>query len=254
MLERFRLDGRVAVITGGGGGLGSLAARTFAGAGADVVLLGRNAGKLDAAAAEVRQAGGSATVIHADVTSRADLEKAAQRVAADFGGADILFNNAGITSPRLLLDTEPDEWQSLIDVNVTGTYLTTRAFAPAMIAKGGGRIVNMGSILSARGMANRVAYCTTKAAVANMAAALAFELGPHGVTVNTLAPTVIVTDLNREAVKTQPELYEGVVRRTALGRLGQPEDLSGALLLLASDAGAFITGQTIFVDGGYTAG
>ena len=254
MLERFRLDGKVAVITGGGGGLGSLAARTFAGAGADVVLLGRNAGKLDAAAAEVRQAGSSATVIQADVTSRADLEKAAQRVAADFAGADILFNNAGITSPRLLLDTEPDEWQSLIDVNVTGTYLTTRAFAPAMIAKGGGRIVNMGSILSARGMANRVAYCTTKAAVANMAAALAFELGPHGVTVNTLAPTVIVTDLNREAVKTQPELYEGVVRRTALGRLGQPEDLSGALLLLASDAGAFITGQTIFVDGGYTAG
>ncbi|MDX5360366.1 MAG: SDR family oxidoreductase, partial [Alphaproteobacteria bacterium] len=212
------------------------------------------AGKLDAAAAEGRQTGSSATVIQADVTSRADLEQAARRVAADFAGADILFNNAGITSPRLLLDTEPDEWQSLIDVNVTGTYLTTRAFAPAMIAKGGGRIVNMGSILSARGMANRVAYCTTKAAVANMAAALAFELGPHGVTVNTLAPTVIVTDLNREAVKTQPELYEGVVRRTALGRLGQPEDLSGALLLLASDAGAFITGQTIFVDGGYTAG
>ncbi|MDX5360710.1 MAG: SDR family NAD(P)-dependent oxidoreductase, partial [Alphaproteobacteria bacterium] len=112
MLERFRLDGKVAVITGGGGGLGSLAARTFAGAGADVVLLGRNAGKLDAAAAEVRQAGCSATVIHADVTSGADLEKAAQRVAADFGGADILFNNAGITSPRLMLDTEPDEWQS----------------------------------------------------------------------------------------------------------------------------------------------
>jgi NAD(P)-dependent dehydrogenase (short-subunit alcohol dehydrogenase family) len=254
MLEKFRLDDRVAVITGGGGGLGSLAARTFASVGADVALLGRNVAKLEAAANIVRELGRKAHVIQADVSDPDSLTDAAKVLEEAAGRVDILFNNAGVTSTKTLLDTDPADWQALMDVNVTGTFLTIRAFAPAMIRGGGGRIINMGSILSARGMANRVAYSATKAAVANMASALAFELGPNGITVNTLAPTVIVTDLNREAVRTQPELYESVVRRTAVGRLGEPEDLEGALLLLASDAGAFITGQTIFVDGGYTAG
>ncbi|MEJ8571594.1 SDR family NAD(P)-dependent oxidoreductase [Microbaculum marinum] len=254
MLERFRLDDRVAVVTGGGGGLGSLAAQAFASAGADVALVGRNVGKLEETAGVVRDCGRAAHVIQADVTDAASMAAAVETLEAAAGRVDILFNNAGITSTRTLLETEVADWQRLLDVNVTGTYLTIRAFAPSMIRGGGGRIINMGSILSARGMANRVAYSATKAAVANMASALAFEFGPHGITVNTLAPTVIVTDLNREAVRTQPELYEGVVRRTAMGRLGEPEDLAGALLLLASDAGSFITGQTIFVDGGYTAG
>ncbi|SLN70564.1 SDR family NAD(P)-dependent oxidoreductase [Oceanibacterium hippocampi] len=254
ILDRFRLDNRVAVITGGGGGLGTLAALTFAGAGADIVLLGRNEVNLEATANEVRALGRTALPITVDVTDGAALAAAAERIEAELGGIDILFNNAGITSTKTLRDIPPEEWQALLDVNVTGSYLAIRAVTPALIRRGGGRIINMGSILSARGMANRVAYSTTKAAVANMAAALAFELGPHGITVNTLAPTVIVTDLNREAVRTQPELYEAIVKRTPLGRLGEPDDLSGALLLLASDAGRYMTGQTLFVDGGYTAG
>src|SRR5262249_15442160 len=113
---------------------------------------------------------------------------------------------------------------------------------------------NMGSILSRIGMANRTAYTTSKTAIAALTRALAFEMGPHGITVNALCPTVIVTDLNRELIKKQPELYEGVIRRMPLGRLGNPEDIAGALLFLASPAASFITGQCLFVDGGYTAG
>ena len=254
MLEAFRLDGKVAAITGASGGLGGLAARTFAAAGADLVLLGRNEEKLAAAADAVRAAGRRALAIAADVTDAPALAAAARTIEAECGGLDVLFNNAGITSPKRLEEMETAEWQALLDVNVTGTYLTTRSFLPLLRRRGGGRIVNMGSILSARGMANRAAYAATKAAVANLAAALAFELGPEGITVNTLAPTVIETDLNREAIRTQPQLYARLIERTPLGRLGRPEDLAGALLLLASDAGAFITGQTLFVDGGYTAG
>ncbi len=254
MLESFRLDGRVAAVTGGSGGLGGLAARTFAEAGADLVLIGRNEEKLAAGAEAVRSLGRRALTIAADVTDGGALAEAARRIEAEHGGLDVLFNNAGITSPKRLEETEPEEFQALVDTNLTGTYRSTRAFLPLIRQRGGGRIINMGSILSARGMANRVVYCATKAAVANLAAALAFELGPEGITVNTLAPTVIVTDLNRETIKRQPQLYEDLIRRTPLGRLGEPEDLAGTLLLLASDAGRFITGQTLFVDGGYTAG
>ena len=127
-------------------------------------------------------------------------------------------------------------------------------FAPDMIARKHGRIIQMGSILSGRGMATRTAYCASKAGLANLGAAMAFELGPHGITVNTIGATVIVTDLNRELVRTQPQLYDKVRSRAALGRLGEVDDVTGVLVFLASDAAAFVTGQTVYVDGGYTAG
>ena len=137
---------------------------------------------------------------------------------------------------------------------IRGTFLCSKAVVPAMAARGSGRIINMGSILSKVGMGSRSAYVTSKAGIAHFTQALALELGPLGITVNALGPTVIVTDLNRELVRTQPQLYDSVRRRTALGRLGNPEDIAGALVFLASPAAAFITGQTLYVDGGYTAG
>lgn len=253
-LPRFRLDGLVAVVTGGGSGLGAMGAETFAEAGADVALIGRNAAKLERTAETVRAKGRRALVVPADVGDAKAVEEAARAVANGLGRTDILFNNAGIMSPKPLLETTPEAWAQVLDVNLTGAYLCTRAFVPGMIERRAGRIINMGSILSARGMGNRFAYCATKAGLANMGAALAFDLGPHGITINTIGATVIVTDLNRELVRTQPQLYDAVLKRTPLGRLGQPDDLAGALLFLASDAGRFVTGQTIFVDGGYTAG
>jgi NAD(P)-dependent dehydrogenase (short-subunit alcohol dehydrogenase family) len=251
---RFTLEGQVAVVTGAGGGIGHGGAVALAEAGADLALIGRNVAKLKETAAAVEQAGRHALIVEADVTDEAMVASARDRVVAELGGADILFNNAGITSPKTLADTSLDEWRRVLEVNLTGAFLCSRAFSQPMVARKRGRIINMGSILSGRGMANRTAYSATKAGLANFGAAMAFELGPHGVTVNTIGATVIVTDLNRELVRTQPQLYGKVLARSALGRLGEIEDVVGVLVFLASPAAGFITGQTIYVDGGYTAG
>jgi 2-deoxy-D-gluconate 3-dehydrogenase len=250
----FSLEGNVAVVTGAGGGIGKAAAVALADAGADLALVGRNVEKLDATAAAVKETGRRALVVEADVTDEAQVKQACDRVTAEFDRADILFNNAGITSPKLLADMPLDEWRRVNDVNLTGAFLCSRAFAEPMIKGRHGRIINMGSILSGRGMATRTAYCASKAGLANFGAALAFELGPSGITVNTIGATVIVTDLNRELVRTQPQLYQRVRDRSALGRLGEIEDVVGVLVFLASPAARYITGQTIYVDGGYTAG
>ncbi len=253
-IRRFALDGQVAVVTGGGGGLGSAGARALAEAGADVALIARNRVKLEQAARSVEETGRRALIVEADVSDAPGMVAAADQVATAFGRIDILFNNAGITNPQTVLDVAPEAFLRVLEVNVAGAFHVIRAFAPKMIERGYGRIINMGSILSGRGMANRAAYCASKAGLANLGAACAFEFGADGITVNTLGATVIVTDLNRELVRTQPRLYERIVQRTPLGRLGETEDLMGALLFLASPASGFITGQTLFVDGGYTAG
>jgi 2-dehydro-3-deoxy-D-gluconate 5-dehydrogenase len=250
----FSVEGNVAVVTGAGGGIGRAAAVALAEAGADLALVGRNVEKLDATAAAVKETGRRALVVEADVTDEAQVKQACDRVTAEFDRTDILFNNAGITSPKLLADMPLDEWRRVNDVNLTGAFLCSRAFAEPMIKGRHGRIINMGSILSGRGMATRTAYCASKAGLANFGAALAFELGPSGITVNTIGATVIVTDLNRELVRTQPQLYQRVRDRSALGRLGEIEDVVGVLVFLASPAARYITGQTIYVDGGYTAG
>jgi len=251
---RFSLDGQVAVVTGAGGGIGHGGAVALAEAGADVALIGRSVGKLKETAAAVEKTGRRALIVQADVTDETMVETARARIAAELGNADILFNNAGITSPKTLNEMTLDEWCRVLDVNLTGAFLCSRAFSKAMVARGRGRIINMGSILSGRGMANRTAYSATKAGLANFGAAMAFELGPHGITVNTIGATVIVTDLNRELIRTQPKLYDKVLSRSAIGRLGEVDDVVGVLVFLASPAAAYVTGQTIYVDGGYTAG
>jgi NAD(P)-dependent dehydrogenase (short-subunit alcohol dehydrogenase family) len=252
-LPPMRLDGKVAVITGGGGGLGSLAARAFAAAGADVALAGRTAETLEIAADAVRGAGRRAAAVVADVTRSADVNRMIGQVLEEFGRVDILLNNAGVTSPKAAAELTDEDWHRIMDASATGAFFCARAVAPAMMRQRDGCILSMGSILSTRGMANRTAYSAAKAAVMNLTRALALELGPHGIRVNAIAPTVIVTDLNRELVRTQPQLYRAVLDRTPLGRLGEPEDIAGALVFLASPAARFITGQTLFVDGGYTA-
>ena len=253
-VDRFRLDGMVAVVTGAGGGIGRAASVALAEAGADVAVVGRNRAKLEETARAVEQTGRRALIAEADVTEEASVGRAREEILRALGKVDILFNNAGITSPKTLVDLPLEEWQRIVDVNMTGAYLCSRAFAPGMMERKHGRIIQMGSILSGRGMATRTAYCASKAGLANLGAAMAFELGPHGITVNTIGATVIVTDLNRDLVRTQPQLYDKVRSRAALGRLGEIDDVTGVLVFLASPAAAFVTGQTIYVDGGYTAG
>lgn len=253
-MPSLRLDGKVAIVTGGGGGLGTLACCAFAEAGADVVVTARRLDKCEATAEKVRALGRKALAVSTDVTKSDEVRALVDATVRSFGRVDILFNNAGITSPRSMEDSSEEEWLRVVDVNIKGTYLCTKAVVPAMKAQGGGAIINMGSILSRRGMANRSAYAVSKAAIASFTKSMAFELGADGITVNALGPTVIVTDLNRELVRTQPQLYDALLARTPLKRLGQPEDIAGALVFLASPAARFITGQTLYVDGGYTAG
>jgi NAD(P)-dependent dehydrogenase (short-subunit alcohol dehydrogenase family) len=248
------LEGKIALVTGRGSALETLAAHAYCRAGADLILVGRTAEKLESVAAEVRAAGRRAAVLTADVTDSRSVDDMVRRAAETFGRIDILVNNAGVTSPKSLVELTDQDWRTIMDTSATGAFYCMRAVAPLMMARKSGRIINMGSILSIRGLANRTAYSAAKAAVANLARAAAFELGPHGITVNAIAPTVIVTDLNRELVKTQPQLYKSILDRMPLGRLGAPEDLAGALVFLASPAAAFITGQVLCVDGGYTAG
>jgi NAD(P)-dependent dehydrogenase (short-subunit alcohol dehydrogenase family) len=254
MSDLFRVDGWKAVITGAGGGLGAAGAVALAKAGADIALVGRNRAKLEETAKAVRALRREALVVEADVTNEKSVRDLVGKVNDAFGGADILFNNAGITSSKTIADMPEEEWRRIIDTNLTGAYLCSRAFAPGMIVKKRGRIINMGSVLSGRGMAARAAYAASKAGLANFGASLAFELGPHGITVNTIGATVIITDLNRELVKSQPKLYEKVLGRIAMGRFGEVDDVAGVLVFLASPAAGFVTGQTIYVDGGYTAG
>ncbi|WP_168166102.1 SDR family NAD(P)-dependent oxidoreductase [Bosea sp. PAMC 26642] len=252
--DPFRLEGLAAVVTGGSGGIGSAAAQALAEAGADVAVIGRNRVKLEHTAKAVEATGRRALVVEADVTDENAVAAARDAVVAAFGRVDILFNNAGVTSPKLLAETSLSEWRDVVDVSLTGAFLCSRAFAPVMTGNAYGRIINMGSILSGRGMANRTAYCAAKAGLANFGAAMAFELGREGITVNTVGATVIVTDLNRDLIRTQPQLYDKVLSRSAIGRLGEVDDVTGLIVFLASRAASYITGQTIYVDGGYTAG
>lgn len=168
-------------------------------------------------------------------------------------GLDILVNCAGIISSRSLLEADLDDWRRVHDVNVVGTMLATRGAARIMIEQGrGGRVINISSALSHIAIPNRVAYAATKGAVSSFTRACAVELGPHGITVNALAPTAVVTDINRELMRTQPQLYQPLIDGTPLQRLCTAEDVAAYAGFLASDAAAFVTGQTHLIDGGYT--
>lgn len=252
----FSLAGRVAVVTGAGRGLGAFAAETLAGAGATVALLGRDLVRLEAEADWLERTHGRPMLaIAADVTLQDALDRAATHTMSRFGHIDILVNNAGVVSTQPLLDTSETDWERVIDTNLSGVWRTVRAFVPAMIAAGKGRIVNIGSVMAGRAAANRGPYAASKAGLLNLARAMAIEFGPQGVTVNTICPSVIVTDLNREQIEgSAANAYRRLLERVPAGRWGEVSDLAGALLLFASDASAYISGQALYVDGGLTAG
>jgi 2-deoxy-D-gluconate 3-dehydrogenase len=253
-LAAFRLDGDVAVVTGGGNGLGRAIGTALAGAGAIVVLADHDAAAARVAAEEIALAGGRAEARALDVTDEAAIAHVFDAVVTAHGKLDILINNAGIALRRPAVELELDDWHRVMDVNLTGVFLCARDAARHMIAAGGGRIVNMASIMSfsGGGLYPNVSYQSSKGAVLNLTRALAVEWAPHNIRVNAVAPTWTRTRLIQGFTE-NPEVVAALEGMMPLGRLADPEDIVGAVLYLVSRAAAMVTGHTLPVDGGFLA-
>ncbi|MHA6642780.1 SDR family NAD(P)-dependent oxidoreductase [Mesorhizobium sp. A623] len=241
------LAGKTALITGASSGLGVHFANVLARHGASVVLAARRLGVLEDVCAAIHKNGGTAHAVQMDVTERSSVEAALAEVE---GNIDILVNNAGITADRRASDLAEAEWDGVLDTNLKGAFLVAQATAQRMKSAGaGGAVVNVASILGLRVAGNVSAYAASKAGVIQLTKSLALEWARDGIRVNALCPGYIETDLNRDFFASDPGL--ALIKRIPQRRLGQPEDLDGALLLLCSDAGRYITGIELAVDGGH---
>ncbi|HET7695694.1 MAG TPA: SDR family oxidoreductase [Vicinamibacterales bacterium] len=253
VLDRFRLDGKVALITGGGQGLGKTMATALAQVGADVVLAGRTLARCDDTANAISQTTGRRCMgVQADVTVAADVERMFAKVEAEFGGIDILINNAGNNIRGSVEQLTENDWDSVLDTNLKGTFLCSRLAGPKMVRRGWGRVINLGSILSVIALPGRAPYASAKAGVLNLSRVLALEWAGSGVTVNAICPGPFGTEMNR-ALLDDPVKYQEFVRQIPMGRWGELDELEGAVVFLASPASSFVTGSALFVDGGWTA-
>ena len=247
----FDLTGRVAVVTGGTSGIGRALALGLADAGADVVSTGRRESHVHTVAGEIEAKGRRTLRQTADVADTASLARLRDGVIARFGAVDIVVAAAGITKRTPTVQVTDEEWEKIVDTNLTGMMRTYRAFAPSMIERRGGRLIGIASLASFVGLHEVAAYTATKAGVAGLTRALAVEWAPHNVTVNAIAPGVFETELNRELLK-GPRGQEFLLR-TPMRRFGRVDELVGAAVFLASAAATFVTGQILAVDGGFLA-
>ena len=246
-MKAFDLSGRVAVVTGGNGGIGLGMARGLASAGAKVVVAGRNAQKSAAAAMEI---GGIA--IEADMLQEADCRALARKTVAQLGRLDILVNNAGINIRKQPQEYTLDDWRRVMDTNLTSAFVCSQAAYPEMLKNGGGKIINIGSMMSIFGASFTTAYAASKGGIVQMTRAMACAWAKDNIQVNAVLPGWIDTDLTRGAREQVEGLNERVLGRTPAGRWGTPADLAGIAVFLASTASDFLTGTAIPVDGGYS--
>jgi len=252
-VDMFRLDGKVAWITGGTKGLGLQMAHALAGVGADVVVNSRNAEEARAAAKAisdrhgVRSFGGGA-----DVTSSAEVTRFLQEAVRSVGSVDILVNNAGINIRKPTVDQTDDDWRRVVDTNLTGPFLCSRAVLPGMVERRWGRVIHLSSMLGHVGLAGRPSYSATKGALVLLAKTQALEVAHAGVTVNAICPGPFGTEMNRPLLE-DPKKYAEFVSRIPLGRWGEMSEIDGVVVFLASKAASFVTGTTLVVDGGWTA-
>ena len=254
IFDSFKLTGETAVVTGGGRGIGRAIALGFAQAGATVCIADRDTKAAGDVADEIRAAGGKASAYIADVGDEPSVEALFKAVAAEHGGPHILVNNAGTAIRKPSLTVSMEDWDTVIRINMTGSFLCARVAARYMIEAGGGRIVNMASImgLSGGGLYPNISYQTSKGAVVNMTRALALEWAKSNIRVNAVAPTWVRTDFIK-GLLAQPELVKQIEAMMPLGRMADPEDIVGAVLFLASRASGMVTGHTLPVDGGFLA-
>ncbi|GAB4351222.1 MAG: SDR family oxidoreductase [Gammaproteobacteria bacterium] len=247
--ELFSLRGRTALVTGGATGLGLHFARTLASAGARVALVARSEERLKTAKRELEDAGADVFTVTMDVTDRASVDGAIDTIERDFAPIDILVNNAGIADTQPFLDMSEEAWSRVMETNLGGTWRVSQAVARRIVARGsGGVIINIASVLGLVTQSLQCNYGTAKAGIIHLTKNLARELGRHQIRVNAIAPGYFRTDINREFFAS--EKGEAYVRRLFPRRTGELQELSGPLLLLASDAGSYINGVTLTVDGG----
>lgn len=246
----FDLTGRVAVVTGGNGGIGRGIALGLAGAGAAVAVLGRNEEKNQRVLAELQATGARSIALKLDVTDRAALEPALNRVESGLGPIGILVNNAGIVSlSGGILNETPEAWDNVIETQLNAVFLLSKLAAKSMLRQKAGKIINIGSMYSFFGSGLVPSYSAAKGAIVQLTKSMAIELAPHNIQVNAIAPGWIDTDMTAP-VRTMP-LYDEIVTRTPAGRFGVVEEVAGTAVYLAARASDFVTGETIRVDGGY---
>jgi len=245
----FRLDGKRALVTGAGRGIGLAAAFALAGAGAHVTLAARTQSEIETAAAAIRARGQAADALLLDVTDLAAMQRALA-AAAPFG---VLLNNAGTNRPKRLVDVTIDDFDAIMTLNVRAAYFVAQAVARRLIeTEQSGSIINVSSQMGHVGAANRSVYCASKHAMEGFTKAMAIELAPHNIRVNSLGPTFLDTPLTRPFFQNRA-FHDEVISKIKLGRLGTVDDLMGAILFLASDASSLMTGSALVVDGGWTA-
>jgi NAD(P)-dependent dehydrogenase (short-subunit alcohol dehydrogenase family) len=249
----FDLTGCVAIVTGGGKGIGAEAARVLAAAGADVVVGGRHPETLEIVAANIRTLGRRALSIPTDMRSVADVRSLVSQTLHAFGRIDVLVNNAGVNRTGPTLEVTEETWDSILDTNVKGMFFACQAVGPAMITARRGKIINIGSIISAIGLGYNIPYAASKGAVLQLTRSLALEWASHNIQVNAIGPGYVMTDQVRWLFE-NPEFARKILAKQPSGRIGEVQDLDGAILFLASAASDYLNGQMIFVDGASATG
>ena len=241
------LENQIAVVTGAGRGIGRAIALKFAAAGAQVVCVSRTPGNSEKVAAEIQALGGQAWAHAVDVADAAAVTAAAAKILADCGKVDVLVNNAGVTRDGLLLRLSDADWDAVLDINLKGAFLVTKAFCRAMVKARAGRIINLSSVIGLIGNAGQCNYAASKAGLVGFTQSCARELASRSITVNAIAPGFIETDMTAEL---KAELRAAMLQQIPLGRFGTADDIAGVALFLASPAARYITGQVLIVDGG----
>lgn len=253
MQDLFDLSGKVAIVTGASRGLGQYFGRALAGAGADLVITSRDRSRLEDFRAEIESMGRRALPVELDVRCQENINNLVEATIDEYGKIDILVNNAGVNIRGAAEDFDPEDWDTVLNTNLKGSYFCAQAVAREMRKREYGRIINIGSCTCVFGMEGIVPYCASRGGVLAMTRGLAAEWGKHGITVNVLAPGWFKTAQN-EVLYENEEWVDYITDRIPLNRPGQPHDLDGTVVFLSSDASAYVTGQIILVDGGFTTG